>query len=200
LTIHIEDEIWLAAVYIKRFKVRIDLFVLLTLFSISALSKQIDENDTLVFVVNAPGSPPYLYYDLDSQSYQGVVVDFFSQLEEKDILVANFIDSNRGRSEKFIIEGTADMMLTSRSWLDTPERLIFTNKISVHQSYLYSLSPFEPGFVLQSAKGMRVCTRRGFIYPGLDSYFETIILLGLILAVKKPWLECYKKTAVIMPS
>jgi ABC-type amino acid transport substrate-binding protein len=153
--------------------VRINVFILLTLFCISATSKQIEETDTLIFVVNAPGSPPYLYYDVDSQSYQGVVVDFFSQLEGRDIPKAKFIDSNRGRSEKFIIDGKADMMLTSRSWLDTPELLIFSEKMSAHQSYLYSLFPFEPSFTLQSTKRKRICTRRGFIYPGLHSYFES---------------------------
>ena len=151
---------------------RINVFILLTLFCISASSKQVKETDTLIFVVNAPGSPPYLYYDVVSQSYQGVVVDFFSQLEEKDIPIAKFIDSNHGRSEKIIIDDKAGMMLTSRSWLDSPELLIFSDKLSVHQSYLYSMSPFKPDFTLQSIKGMRICTRRGFSYPGLHSYLE----------------------------
>ncbi|WP_157828224.1 ABC transporter substrate-binding protein [Paraglaciecola sp. MB-3u-78] len=151
---------------------KIKIFLLLALFCISALSSQKAEIVTLTIVVNAPGSPPYLYYDLDSQSYQGVVVDFFSQLEKNEVLIAKFVDSNRGRSEKFIIDGKADMMLTSWSWLDTPEQLIFSEKISTHRSYLYSLSPYEPNFTFQTIKKMRVCAREGFIYPGLHSYFE----------------------------
>jgi ABC-type amino acid transport substrate-binding protein len=151
--------------------VRINVFILLTLFCITASSKQIEETNPLIFVVNAPGSPPYLYHDLDSQSYQGLVVDFFSQMKEKDIPIAKFIDSNRGRSEKFIIDGIADMMLTSSSWLENPEKLIISDKLSVHESYLYSFSPFEAGFTLQSIKNKRICARRGFIYPGLHSYF-----------------------------
>jgi polar amino acid transport system substrate-binding protein len=151
---------------------RITIFLLLALFCISAISSQKAEIVTLTIVVNAPGSPPYLYYDLDSQSYQGVVVDFFSELEKDEILMAKFVDSNRSRSEKFIIDGKADMMLTSQYWLDTPEQLIFSDKISAHRSYLYSLSPFNPDFTLQTIKKMRVCSRQGFIYPGLHPYFE----------------------------
>lgn len=146
--------------------------MLLTLFCISAPCKQIEETDTLIFVVSAPGSPPYIYYDVDSQSYQGVVVDFFSQLKEKDIPIAKFIDSNRSRSEKFIIDGTADMMLTSRFWLNSPGQLIFSDKLLTHESYLYSLFPFEADFTLQSTKKIRICTRRGYTYPGLQPYFD----------------------------
>ena len=151
---------------------RINIFLLLTLFCISAFSSQKTETETLTIVVNAPGSPPYLYYDQDSQSYQGVVVDFVSELEKNKLLIAKFVDSNRGRSETFIIEGKADMMFTSRSWLVTPEQLIFSDKLSVQQSYLYSLSTFEPGFTLQNIQNKRICSRQGFFYPGLQDYFE----------------------------
>ena len=64
--------------------------------------------------------------------------------------MATFIDSDRGRSEKFIIDGKADMMLISRSWLETSDLLIFSDKLSTHESYLYSLSPFKADFTLQS--------------------------------------------------
>lgn len=152
---------------------RIKIFFLLALFSISALSSQKSASDTLTIVVNAPGSPPNLYYDPDSQSYKGVAVDFFSKLEKNKILIAKFVDSNRGRSEKFILNNKADMMLTSRSWLLTPEQLIFSDKLTAHQTYLYSMSPFKADFTMQNIGKMRVCSRQGFIYPGLHSYFES---------------------------
>lgn len=156
---------------------RIKILILLLLGFITAWSKPSKKIDTLIFVVNAPGSAPYLYYDLLSQSYQGLVVDFFSQIEDLDFPETIFIDSNRGRSEKFIIKGKADMMLTSRAWADDPDKLIFSDKISLHQSYLYSLSPFKDDFTLQSMQTKTICTRRGYIYPGLQPYFEDNLLV-----------------------
>lgn len=149
---------------------KIILFV--TLFCCSAFSAPIKHIDSLLFAVNTPGSPPYLYYNSDSQSYQGVVVDFFSQLERNKIPIITFLDSSRGRSEKFIIDGKADMMLSSRSWLENPDLISVSDKLLTHKSYLYSVSAFESDFTLQNKKKMRICTRRGFAYPGLQSYFE----------------------------
>jgi hypothetical protein len=42
------------------------------------------------------------------------------------------------------------MILTSRSLLLTPEQLIFSDKLSEHQTYLYSMTLFKAAFAMQN--------------------------------------------------
>ncbi|MGS2719823.1 substrate-binding periplasmic protein [Paraglaciecola aestuariivivens] len=144
----------------------------LCLATILLFSQKSSASSALVFVVNSPGAPPYLYFNKVKNAYQGLVVDFFKELENQQILKAKFIDSSRKRSERFIIAGKADMMLNSPDWLDNPDKLISSVPILKFKSYLYSLTPFPEDFSLDSIKNSKICARWGFVYPGLNQYFE----------------------------
>ncbi|MDP5032147.1 ABC transporter substrate-binding protein [Paraglaciecola sp.] len=127
---------------------------------------------TLTFAVNSPGSRPYAYFDNEGQRYHGLVADFFAFTARKNLLRANFVDSNRTRSEQFLNEGKIDILLANTNWFANSENLISSMPIMQHQSYLYGLRPFSENFSLESLKHKRICTRTGFVYTGLAPFFQ----------------------------
>jgi len=127
----------------------------------------------IIFAINSPGSPPYLYFDTQSQSYQGVVVDFFNSFADKANLRVTYLDSSRARNELFLRQGKADMFLSGEEWLDDPKGFIFSNPLLQHDSYLYATTAFDGPFELAESSGELVCTRLGFKYPVLQTAFES---------------------------
>ena len=131
----------------------------------------------LLFAVNSPGSLPYLYFDFPSQTYLGLVPDFFDDLEQQGILKAVFIDSNQLRSEQFVIEGKVDLYLANRGWLKQPEKVITSIPIVHHLTYLYSLYPFPDDFSVETLVNKQICTQQDYIYTGLQQSFKSKKLL-----------------------
>lgn len=126
----------------------------------------------IIFAINSPGSPPYLYFDTQSQSYQGVVVDFFASFAEEANLNVTYLDSSRARNELLLRQGKADMFLSGEEWLDDPSGFIFSKPLIQHDSYLYATTEFDGPFVPAESNGEAVCTRFGFKYPVLQGAFE----------------------------
>ncbi|WJG08820.1 ABC transporter substrate-binding protein [Aliiglaciecola sp. LCG003] len=142
----------------------------LWMLSLSCVA-QVAQPARVTFVLNAPGAPPYSYLNSQTNEYQGVVVDFFAALERSLQLEVVYLDSSRARSEKFLHEGKADIMLSSTAWLVTPEKLIYSAPLLKHQSYLYGLKPLPEAFSLDTAPRLTICTRRSYFYPILQPYF-----------------------------
>jgi hypothetical protein len=86
-----------------------------TLFSLMLISQANANIHQIKFAVNSPGSAPYIYYDNISGKFQGVVVDFFTNLEKSGrfkleyklvlspLSDALFIFSNKKRDKLTII-------------------------------------------------------------------------------------------------
>ncbi|WJG08047.1 transporter substrate-binding domain-containing protein [Aliiglaciecola sp. LCG003] len=129
------------------------------------------ESKALVFVVNSPGSFPYLYYDDVQQKYSGLVDYFFLEVEPKGFPPVVFVDSNQLRSEQFVIEGKADLYLANVGWLQRPKLTIASRPFVSHKTFLYSIEPFEADFSLSNTVRGRVCTHENFVYTGLEFYF-----------------------------
>ncbi|QOL25682.1 transporter substrate-binding domain-containing protein [Thalassotalea sp. LPB0316] len=144
---------------------------LLILLAILAFSAQ--ATTQLKFVVNHPGSAPYLYYDKDSQAYKGVIPDILQPLSESNRLHVSYISNSRKRSEEYMYQGIADMIMLSEQWLSQPNKLIATIPLLEHRSFLYSAQPFPENFSLsQASKPENICTRKGFVYPTLQPYID----------------------------
>ena len=79
--------------------------ILLLVLPFNAKLAQATEPYELTFAVNTPGSFPYLYYDDPSQTYKGLVPEFFAALKRRELLDITFVDSNQQRSETFAKEG-----------------------------------------------------------------------------------------------
>jgi ABC-type amino acid transport substrate-binding protein len=121
--------------------------------------------------VNAPGSPPYLFYDNNQNKYVGVIPDILHTVKPFNI---RFISNSRQRSEEQIYSNKADMIMLSTAWLKHPEKVIATIPIHQHRSFLYRANKFPENFSLvDSAKSELVCTRKGYLYPNLAAYFNS---------------------------
>ena len=155
------------------------LILVISLLVLCVIDVQGAEPKPLRFAVNSPGSFPYLYFDSQSQTYLGLVPDFFADLEQQGILKAVFIDSNQLRSEQAIIEGKVDLYLANQGWLKQPEKVITSIPIVHHLTYLYSLSPFSDEFSVETLVKKQICTQQDFIYTGLQQSFKSKKLVRL---------------------
>ncbi len=126
---------------------------------------------TIRFAVNTPGSAPYLYYDVKTGKYQGVVVDFFNTIAPHKITVS-YLDSNRARSEQLLHTNAVDTFLSSPNWLEHPNDFIYSSSLMRHDSYMYKTAEFSEPFDAAKVNGSSVCTRYGFVYPVLQPFFD----------------------------
>jgi len=129
--------------------------------------------EPLLFIVNHPGSAPYLYFDKSNSTYQGVIPDILEGLIKSEQLSIKYISNSRKRSEVNMYQGTADLMMLSTAWLKEPEKLIATIPLHQHRTFLYKDKEFSDSFSLEnSSNGKSMCTRKGFLYPALSPYFK----------------------------
>ena len=147
------------------------MLVLLSLAS-ALTSLALPANDNLRFVINAPGSSPYIYFDHEESRYRGVVVDFFESFDDSDAFNVKYIDSSRARNEKLVMSKEADVFFGSAIWLENPKKFIYSNTIMPHVSYIYSTKTFQEQFSLNAHNGALICTRHAFSYPFLQPYFN----------------------------
>ncbi len=127
----------------------------------------------LKFIVNYPGSAPYLYFDEQSETYKGVIPDILQPLVDSDQLKVTYISNSRKRSEGYMYQGVADMIMLSEHWLSQPDKLIATIPLLEHRSFLYSPNPFPADFSLSSPDVQEfICMRKGFVYPTLQPYID----------------------------
>lgn len=139
----------------------------------SLLAFDIRAKDSLRFIVNHPGSAPYLYFDKSKNKYQGVIPDILEELIASGKLEIKYISNSRKRSEEYMYQGTADLIMLSKTWLKEPDKLIATIPLLQHRSFLYKATPFPEDFSLDASnKQSSLCTRKGFIYPNLAAHIE----------------------------
>ncbi|MDO6840740.1 transporter substrate-binding domain-containing protein [Paraglaciecola chathamensis] len=148
------------------------LAMLLALLPLSLRSVQAVEPHTLTFAVNTPGSFPYLYFDNNTKSYQGVVRDFLDTLQNRELFDVRFVDSNQQRSERFVTEGKVDLYLANPGWVSEPEKVTATLPIIMHNTFLYSTAPFEERFNINTLVNRKMCTQQDYVYTGLQALFD----------------------------
>jgi len=139
---------------------------------IAFTSSSVFASTELLFIVSYPGSAPYLYQNPSNDTYIGIIPDILSNLIETKKLKVRFVSNSRKRSEEYMYQGKADLMLISKSWLSQPEKLIATVPLHQHRSFLYQVNKFPNNFSLDNIhEQKKVCTRKGFLYPHLEPYF-----------------------------
>lgn len=147
---------------------------LVWLFSVALLivPDSFASKNRLRFLINAPGSPPFIYFNNEQSRYQGVVVDFFDSFDTPDAFNVEYIDSSRARNEQLVEAGKADLFLGSSIWMTPPDRFIYSDFIMSHNSYMYAITPFGSAFAANDHERAHVCTRYDYKYPSLDPYFK----------------------------
>ncbi len=160
-------------------KVLISLIVLLVLLNSPTNASAKQKLEELRFVVNAPGSFPYLYMDDDSNRYIGLVPHLLSDMGKDHNLKIQYIHSNQLRSEKMLITGQADLYLVNPQWLREPDRVLVSETLVSHSTYLYATKPFEQDFAIATIEGAQICTRENYVYTGLSNYFQRDIALRI---------------------
>lgn len=148
------------------------LLVILSVLPLYSNASTVSKPDVIRFGVNTPGSAPYLYYDENTQSYSGVVVDFFDFVATTNAITVSYLDSNRARSEQLLQSGVIDVFLSSPKWLENPDAVLKTTALIQHDSYMYSPNAFLGPFIPSEAKASSICTRYGFVYPVLQPFFD----------------------------
>ena len=144
--------------------------LLLVLTGTSAHASQNEQQ--LRFVVNTPGSFPYLYLNTGRNEYTGLVPSLLNDLSKHEYFVVDYLHSNQLRSEKMLLTNRADLYLVNPEWLLEPEKLLVSEPLLEHKTFLYAIQPFTNDFALTTLNGSKVCTRKNFVYTGLTAYFK----------------------------
>ena len=133
--------------------------------------------------MNYPGSVPYLYHDKNENKYKGIIPDILAELINTNQLDIRFVSNSRKRSEEYIYNAKADLIMLSENWLKYPEKVIITVPVHQHRSFLYQRTNFTKNFTLNNLsnekKPLIICTREGYYYPFLDDYFSKNTLIRL---------------------
>ena len=136
------------------------------------VSSSSNAQQKLAFAVNFPGAPPYLYLNEKSQTYQGLVVDFFATMRDPEAIEVEYLEMSRARSEQFVYAGKADLFLSSLAWVKHPDKVISTDPLNQNESFLYSIRPFPVDFSLRGLATEHICTRYSYVYPALEPLFR----------------------------
>ena len=68
--------------------------------------------------------------------------DILQGLIASNQLNIKYLANSRRRSEEYMYEGSADLMMLSKAWLKRPEQLIASLPIHQHRSFLYKSEKF----------------------------------------------------------
>lgn len=115
---------------------------------------------------------PIVQWDSQSRTYAGILIDIFNGLPKEHQITLDFVLNNRSRGEFALYDGEADVSIFSREWMQFPDKLLYSEPIYVQQEYLYSISPVKPSSLEEMVNRKIICTRRGYIYPALEPFFN----------------------------
>ena len=115
---------------------------------------------------------PIIYWDAPTRAYKGILIDIFSGLPKEDEITFTFLLDNRARGEFALYEANADLSIFSKEWMKHPEKLIYSEPIYVQREFLYANSPIKSAPLEEIIKNKVICTRRGYIYPELEPFFD----------------------------
>lgn len=136
-----------------------------------------EAQDHFSFAVNSPGARPYLYYSPALNKYDGVIVDILNKTKADYGIETSYVDSHRTRIESAINAGKVDGILSSNSWLKSPENLLSSITVHQHNSFFYKLGKFDDNFNIELVKSTTICTRNGYVYPSITDLLENKSLI-----------------------
>lgn len=154
---------------------KVGLFIFLGFYSWHSCALESREPITL-FIWSNQLAPIISHPDSNKQAgklteYNGIIVEVLSQMVESDNQNINVVLSSRRRGERELYEGKLDFTILSPQWLEHPDKLIYSSSIHVHREYLYAFQPILDRPLTETLNGKRICTKRGYKYPFLDSIF-----------------------------
>ncbi|MCF2949005.1 ABC transporter substrate-binding protein [Paraglaciecola aquimarina] len=128
------------------------------------------------FAVNSPGAKPYFFNDTQTNQYKGLIVELLADVSFSNEIKIKFVDSEKSRTEYLLQSGQVDAFMSSYRWLKHPEKFLASRPILKHKDYLYQSRPFSVDYNLLKLSKTLICTRRDFVYSGLQTYFALGIL------------------------
>lgn len=140
-----------------------------------------DNSDQLNMFVWSNQLAPVIYLSNTSvnkkfaqlNDYEGIAVDILASFSKTEVFNYSVNLNSRKRGELELYEGNHDFTTLSPSWLDFPNKLIFTLPIYVHREFLYSNQAIIGANLAEVITGKRVCTRLGYKYPNIDPFFKS---------------------------
>jgi len=128
-------------------------------------STQADTLTTLKLAVYLPQSPPYMFIDLNTGEVTGILPDIMKKFALQNNIEFAYQYLNRVRAEKELYSGKSDVSLLAPSWVEQPEKLIFSEPLYHNGDQFYATKPIPDSLEFS---GQVVCTREFFKYPIFD--------------------------------
>jgi len=148
------------------------LFLLSTAILFPATASASSEKQTLRFNVSPNGYPPYLI--VENREPSGIMWDVMSLITDRlgYDLIAEKIP--RKRVDQMLLEGYIDATPRAREWTDEPEKFLFTDAVVAIEEVFFIPEASELTYrTPEDLFSKTIVTHLGYIYPTLESYFES---------------------------
>jgi len=148
------------------------LLLLSTAILFPATASASSEKQTLRFNVSPNGYPPYLI--VENREPSGIMWDVMSLITDRlgYDLIAEKIP--RKRVDQMLLEGYIDATPRAREWTDEPEKFLFTDAVVAIEEVFFIPEASELTYrTPEDLFSKTIVTHLGYIYPTLESYFES---------------------------
>lgn len=131
-----------------------------------------DQSATFRFNISPNGYPPYLIVDGEKPS--GIMWDVVALIVPRLGYDLEFMKIPRKRVDQMLADGFLDGTPRAIEWTEKPEQFLFTNPVVHVEEVFFFANGAEFEYNHPSDLfGKTVVTHLGYMYPALDSYFES---------------------------
>lgn len=149
----------------------IRVFLCFALLSL-ALCARARAQTVLKFYLGLPQAPPVFYQHPNSGEFGGIVMDVLQAVPEGQSVQFDFVIHNRKRGEQAMYNGQLDGTVMTKSWAMQPDALIYSTPLFPYRDLLFARDEDTGMGADIWQRERRVCTRRGFVYPKLNTLFS----------------------------
>jgi len=131
-----------------------------------------NQSETFRFNISPNGYPPYLIVDGETPS--GIMWDVVELIVPRLGYDLEFMKIPRKRVDQMLTDGYLDGTPRAIEWTEEPEQFLFTDPIVHVEEVFFFANGAEFEYNHPSDLfGKTVVTHLGYMYPALDSYFES---------------------------
>lgn len=140
------------------------------------VSAQSNHEELALAVIYAEG-PPFYVFDENTQRSSGLFIDILQHLAQSLDRDLRYLPTARNKIEQDVLEQKADVAFLAPKWLDSPEKLLFSDPVFSYQHAFYGLNaPQEDDKLADTVHGKSVCLRENYRYPELDPWLKNGML------------------------
>ncbi len=137
---------------------------------------QPSDEELVLALIYAEG-PPFYSFDENTQLSSGLLINIMQRLAQSLNRDLRYLPTARNKIEHDIFNHKADVAFLAPQWLDSPEKLLFSDPVYSYQHAFYGLfAPKEGQELADAVKGRSVCLRENYRYLELEPWLKSGVL------------------------